>query len=219
MANRLSDFGEDVRRTFDSWYLYSLSYAMKKEEAEEIKNVIRVYKEKKAALISKREAIEQLMKQGRIPAWSCEEQIDQLYREFVETPEARNFQQLSKRASDPREEEFEKYFRETFLNVYQEKNYFTEEEYADMARAINEDELYAVGAKMADKAFDYLQFSLEERSHWRQDIINAIAESKLGILKGADIEMLKQLLNATLLSTIQSCDYQEKQQKGIPPEE
>lgn len=89
---------------------------MNEEEIKEIVKVIREYKNKKSELINQRNLIEQKLRNGEISTWTKDLLIDNIYRDFDETAERKQFQELAKKANE--DETFEKYFRATHLSEF-----------------------------------------------------------------------------------------------------
>lgn len=89
---------------------------MNEEEIKQIEKVIREYKTKKSDLINKRNLIEQKWRNGEISAWTKDLQIDNIYKDFDETLERKQFQELAKKANE--DVTFEKYFRATHLSEF-----------------------------------------------------------------------------------------------------
>jgi len=89
---------------------------MKPEETNQIKSVIDKYKSKKNVLLNERNDVELKLRNGEIMTWTRDFLIDNLYKDFYETTERKEYQELAKKATE--KDEFEKYFRSAHLLAF-----------------------------------------------------------------------------------------------------
>lgn len=89
---------------------------MNQEEINRIKSVIGNYKFKKNELLKKRDEIESKLRNGEIMPWTRDLWIDNIYKDFEETQERKDFNELAQKATN--DDEFEKYFRAAHLLAF-----------------------------------------------------------------------------------------------------